>query len=65
MSAFCVVYHRGSFALADCCETREQAFLRALLLQDSPGVWHVRVEDGCGNPVFCGLEVEGWAGRRC
>jgi len=55
-----VVYHRGSFALADRCETREQAFLRALLLQDSPGVRDVRVEDGCGNPVFYGLEVEGF-----
>jgi hypothetical protein len=58
MSVFCVVYHRGSFALADRCETREQAFLRALVLQDSPGVWDIRVEDGRGNPVFYGFEVE-------
>lgn len=49
MNGFRVNYRQGSFALSDCCETREQAIARALSLMHRTGVWHVRVEEPGGH----------------
>lgn len=60
MDGFRVNYRQGSFALSDCCETREQAIARALSLMHRTGVWHVRVEGAAGEAVLQRMNPEAY-----